>query len=93
MGAGASQLATPFDEFGKCKRAVAGARGGHGSSCALVCPTGTCVDARKLAKEFHEREYDFALDEKKIRYLLGPGSKNKALAQTIVQKFSRNGKL
>lgn len=53
---------------------------------------GNVSQARKIAKEFHDREYDFAIDERKIRLLLGSGSKNKALAQLVVQKFSKNGK-
>ena len=44
--------------------------------------------ATKIAKDFSKREYDFAIDEKRIRSLLGRG--NKALAKAIIETFSKS---
>jgi hypothetical protein len=59
-------------------------------------PYNRCVgeykEARRIAQEFHDREYDFAIDERKIRFLLGAGSKKKALASEVFKRFSKNGR-
>lgn len=96
MGVAPSSMSEPFMEFSKCKPKH------HCVNIPIsVSPLlhihnvlGTKEEAGRIVREFREREYDFALDDKRIRLLLCAKSKKKReLSQLILDKFSRNGKM